>query len=1030
VPQYSFILVMRSRQTILSKCLEAKSEAVERGKGRNIITPPEKEPLWRQYLDKFKDPIIIVLLVVFCLSVAISIYEIVWMGKGTSMLLEPVGVLVALLLATGIAFLFEVKANKEFEILNKVKDDRPIVVYRAVQLNKDSERSVVLNLDETEPDQKVDSTPDKEDYYVNEGLEIADIVLNPVPENDSFANKVAFDYLRDTLEGDNPFCEKSAIEDIADKQTKEQGVEAVRSEGDQVLSGRHKSVVELIARPFRIKKQDVVVGDVVYLESGDEVPADGTLLLSNSLKVDESKFTGEIYAKKGVGEENSDPNATYPSDFLLRGSMIIEGSCYYVVTAVGDLTEEGKGVALTREGSDVETPLNQQLDQLGGWISKASFIVATLIVIGRTVLFFLSDSYLADGDFDWLHFAEFMLSSIMIAVTLIVVAVPEGLPMSVTVSLALSMRKMLKANNLVRKLHACETMGATTVICTDKTGTLTKNQMDVVATDFYGVNSDKIIELNIAVNSTAELTSDDGAEVRVIGNPTEGALLKWLKKCGSDYENYRRGVSVISQQPFSTETKYMETTVKLEDGRCFRLVKGAPEIVLSMCDAIAGSKSAEYVNGTLEHYQNRAMRTLGFAYQEVVSGKSNPLLFVGVVGIADPVRDDVIEAIDTCRNRAGVRVIIVTGDTPGTANEIGRQIGLLDAGEAQQSITGPEFAAMSDEEALALVADKNFKIISRARPDDKARLVTLLQRAGHVVAVTGDGTNDAPALSKAQVGLSMGDGTSRAKEASDITIIDNSFSSINMAIMWGRSLYRNIRRFIIFQMTINLCACLIVLLGAFLGLESPLTVTQMLWVNLIMDTFAAMALSSLPPDRSVLNEPPRNPDSHIIDASMLKRIIGAGLFFFIFLSGLWQFLGHVNAETVAQMFDAEDLRAFFSGVLEPAKAHMTGHDMGVFFTTFVLLQFWNIFNAKYFRTKRSLIIDFVDLFRNRKAVVESNSSGFWLIVAVILVGQVLIVNFAGSFFNVTSLPLEDWLWLLLLTSPVLIVPDIIRTVKR
>ena len=916
---------MKSGKTILSHCLEVDSKVVERGKGRNVITPPEKESLWRQYFDKFKDPIIIVLLVVFCLSVAISIYEILWMGKGASMLLEPVGVLVALLLATGIAFLFEVKANKEFEILNKVKDDRPIVVYRLVR---------------------------------------------------------------------------------------EAGKQSVAT-----------------PRPFRIKKQDVVIGDVVYLESGDEVPADGVLILSNSLKVDESKFTGELYANKGVGEQHADPNATYPSDFLLRGAMIIEGNCYYKVTAVGDETEEGKGVALTREGSDVETPLNRQLDQLGGWISKASFIIAILIIIGRTILFFVSNNATVDGGFDWLHFAEFMLSSVMIAVTLIVVAVPEGLPMSVTVSLALSMRKMLKANNLVRKLHACETMGATTVICTDKTGTLTKNQMVVVETDFYS-DDNSLIVLNMSVNSTAECIIEADNSLRTIGNPTEVALLKWLRDEGEDYVHYRRGVTVMSQQPFSTETKYMETTVQMVDGRVLRLIKGAPEIVLSMCDEIVGSKSAEYVAHTLEQYQNRAMRTLGFAYQEVVSGKSNPLLFAGVVGIADPVRDDVIEAIDTCRNRAGVRVIIVTGDTPGTANEIGRQIGLLAADEAPQSVTGPQFAAMSDQEAMALVADANFKIISRARPDDKARLVMLLQRVGHVVAVTGDGTNDAPALSKAQVGLSMGDGTSRAKEASDITIIDNSFSSINMAIMWGRSLYRNIRRFIIFQMTINLCACLIVLLGAFLGLESPLTVTQMLWVNLIMDTFAAMALSSLPPDRGVLNEPPRNPDSHIIDTPMLKRIVGTGLLFFIFLSGMWQMLGHINATTVADMFEPENIRNLFSSILEPAKAHMTGHDMGVFFTTFVLLQFWNIFNAKYFRTNRSLIVDIVDLFRNRKAVMESNSSGFWFIVAVILLGQVLIVNFAGSFFNVTKLPIEDWLWLLLLTSPVLIIPDVIRTIRR
>ena len=897
---------MKRKQSILQNCLAQGSDEVEKGLGRNIITPPEKESLWRQYFEKFKDPIIIVLLVVFALSVGISLYEIIWMDKGISMMLEPVGVLVALLLATGIAFIFEVKANKEFEILNKVKDDRPVVVYRSVQLSKEDEQAVSLNYMPT-AEEKTDVIPNKDRCYVNEGLNVEDVESNPAPVSDSIADKVEFDYQRDSLEGDNVFLVKEVDADAAGKKSDEDQevtveVKSVQVPEPELQAEEHKSAVVLIVRPYRIKKQDVVVGDVVYLESGDEVPADGYLILSNSLKVDESKFTGELYANKGVGEEYNNPNATYPTDFLLRGALIIEGNCYYKVTAVGDDTEEGKGVALTREGSDVQTPLNMQLDQLGGWISKASFIVAALIVIGRTMLFFLSENTTVGGGFDWLHFAEFMLSSIMIAVTLIVVAVPEGLPMSVTVSLALSMRKMLKANNLVRKLHACETMGATTVICTDKTGTLTKNQMVVMATDFYGVNNDKIIELNIAVNSTAELAVEANDEVRVIGNPTEGALLKWLKESGKDYENYRHNVTIVSQQPFSTEKKYMETTIRMADGREFRLVKGAPEIVLSMCNAIAGSRGEKHVHKTLTEYQNKAMRTLGFAYQEVLKGRHSQLIFVGVVGIADPVREDVIEAIDTCRNHAGVRVIIVTGDTPGTANEIGRQIGLLAPNEPPQTVTGPEFAAMSDSEALKLLEKDSFKIISRARPDDKARLVTLLQQLNHVVAVTGDGTNDAPALSKAQVGLSMGDGTARAKEASDITIIDNSFSSINKAIMWGRSLYLNIRRFIIFQMTINLCACLIVLLGAFLGLESPLTVTQMLWVNLIMDTFAAMALSSLPPDKSVLNEHPRDPKSHIINRSMLKRICGAGLFFFVFLAAFWQLLGHIDVDTVADLF--------------------------------------------------------------------------------------------------------------------------------
>ena len=461
-----------------------------------------------------------------------------------------------------------------------------------------------------------------------------------------------------------------------------------------------------------------------------------------------------------------------------------------------------------------------------------------------------------------------------------------------------------------------------------------------------------------------------------------------------------------------------------------RFIKGAPEIVLGMCDAIAGGQTREHVDKTLQLYQGKAMRTLGFACQLVGNGASAETVFLGVVGIADPVREDVKEAITMCKENAGVRVIIVTCDTPCTANEIGRQIGLLSDGEENQTITGPEFAAMSDDEAKELLGNRNFKIISRARPDDKARLVMLLQSIGEVVAVTGDGTNDAPALSKAQVGLSMGDGTSRAKEASDITIIDNSFSSINKAIMWGRSLYLNIRRFIIFQMTINVCACLIVLLGSFIGLDSPLTVTQMLWVNLIMDTFAAMALSSLPADRTVLYDKPRDPDSHIIDRKMLCRILGSGLLFFVLLAGLWQLLWHTNISSVKDLLSPDSLKLFFAGFsnMNKVKSHLSGYELGVFFSIFVMLQFWNLFNAKYFRTGRSLIQDIARLFTAPKTVKESYSAGFLWIAFAIVVGQVVIVTYAGAMFNVAPLSLADWGWILLITSPVLIVVDVVRFV--
>lgn len=909
----------KDKNSYLNRALVSTSQEVNEGKGKNIIPPPERESLWKAYLEKFKDPIIIVLLVVFLFSVIVALYEIFVVGKGFDLLLEPSGVLMALLLATGVGFIFEVKAAKEFDILNKVKDSRPVKVYRR---RTASERASLVS----------------------------------------------------------------------------------------------------------ISKQDVVVGDIVRLESGDEIPADGYLVDALQLRVDESNFTGETYANKYLNEEDFDADATYPSNFLLRGATIIEGSAVMCVSAVGSATEEGRGVAQASEGSDVDTPLNQQLAQLGKWISKASFIIASLIIVGRIVsfLFFEPTPW---SELTFIEIAEFALASIMIAVTLIVVAVPEGLPMSITISLALSMRRMLKQKSLVRKLHACETMGAATVICTDKTGTLTMNRMTVVEYQPLDSDVEELFIDSMAVNSTAELGEEDGREV-VIGNPTEGALLMWLRSINIDYREVRDRYQIVAQQPFSTETKYMASEViDTKSGCRLRLVKGAPEIVMAMCQSIAGGRERSDIEQQLLGFQHRAMRTLGFAIERMDG--NGGLTFVGIIGIADPIRDDVREAIETCRNNAGVRVIIVTGDTPGTATEIGRQLGLIDGIEGEV-ITGPEFARLTDDEARAMLSTPALKIIARARPDDKARLVMLLQDNGEVVAVTGDGTNDAPALSKAQVGLSMGDGTSRAKEASDITIIDNSFSSINRAIMWGRSLYLNIRRFIIFQMTINLSACLIVLLGAFIGLESPLTVTQMLWVNLIMDTFAAMALSSLPADRGVLNEPPRNPSSHIISRPMLRRIVGAGLCFFVILVGLWQLLHHVEITSVRDIISSQSLSLFaesissMSGKAEP----LTRYELGVFFSVFVILQFWNMFNAKYFATRRSLILDLVDLVRNPQAVKESYSLYFILIAVVIVAGQMLIVNFASNLFGVAPLSLSDWGWIIVLTSPVLLIPDIVRLVRR
>lgn len=909
------------KQDVLDKCLRIDSKEVIDGKGKNIIPPPEKEPLWKAFLEKFKDPIIIVLLIVFCLSVCVSIYELLFQGRSTDVLFEPIGVLVALLLATGVGFIFEVKAGKEFDILNQVNDDSPVKVYR---------------------------------------------------------------------------CDNN---------------------GEPHM--------------YNIKRQDVVPGDIVKLESGDEIPADGVLLESISLRIDESNFTGEPHIKKSEKETEFKKDATYPTNFLLRGSLVIEGVGLYRVSAVGTETVEAKGFALEHDNTKVVTPLNKQLNRLANIISKISLVIAIIILVGRLTFFFYFDGN-STNNTDIIAIIEYILNSIMIAVTLIVVAVPEGLPMSVTLSLAMSMRRMMKENNLVRKLHACETMGAATVICTDKTGTLTKNEMSVVSTKFCGNDNDALlIKLNMAVNSSAELTTDKDGKTMAIGNPTEGAMLKWLKNQNIDYYNIRKKTSVISQVPFSTEKKYMESTVKLDDGRTIRFVKGAPELLMNMCDILAGGSSIKEVETELASYQNRAFRTLGFAYQDIDRPDSK-LIFLGVVGIADPIRDDVAEAIDICRNHAGVRVIIVTGDTPGTANEIGRQIGLTSSEKEPQRITGPEFAQMSHDDALALVKNPDFSILSRARPEDKARLVMLLQEAGEVVAVTGDGTNDAPALSKAQIGLSMGDGTARAKEASAITILDNSFSSINKAILWGRSLYINIRRFILFQMTINVSACLIVMIGASIGIDSPLTVTQMLWVNLIMDTFAAMALSSLPADKRVMESKPRNPNSHIINKSMLKNILGFGFVFTIILLCLWQFLWHNNISETTGAYTTicnSSIKDFFLGLFDfsKSKAHLSTYEAGFFFTTFVMLQFWNLFNAKYYSSGRSLLLDIIALFKGRNLFKTTFSKWFLVIILTILVGQIIIINFAGPLFNVAPLRLTDWIFILSITSPVLIIVDLTRT---
>ena len=865
--------------------------------GANLLTPPKRPSLLKLYLEKFEDPVVRVLLIAAVFSLIISVIE--------NEYAETIGIIAAILLATGIGFYFEYDANKKFDLLNAVTEETLVKVIR---------------------------------------------------------------------------------------------------------NGRIQE----------IPRKDVVVGDIVVLETGEEIPADGELIEAISLQVNESNLTGEPVVNKTIIEADFDEEATYASNLVMRGTTVVDGHGSMKVLRVGDATEIGKVARQSTEQTTEPTPLNIQLTKLANLIGKIGFTVAGLAFL----IFFIKDVVLyfdfgaLNGWHDWLPVLERTLKYFMMAVTLIVVAVPEGLPMSVTLSLALNMRRMLATNNLVRKMHACETMGAITVICTDKTGTLTQNLMQVHEPNFYGLKDggkladddiSRLIAEGISANSTAFLEeTGEGEKPKGVGNPTEVALLLWLNSQKRNYLELREGARVLDQLTFSTERKFMATLVKSPlIGKKVLYIKGAPEIVLGKCKEVIldGRRvdSVEYrstVEAQLLGYQNMAMRTLGFAFRLVEDNEpddcvalvsENNLNFLGVVAISDPIRPDVPAAVAKCQS-AGIGIKIVTGDTPGTATEIARQIGLWKPEDTEHNrITGVAFAELSDEEALDRVMD--LKIMSRARPTDKQRLVQLLQQKGAVVAVTGDGTNDAPALNHAQVGLSMGTGTSVAKEASDITLLDDSFNSIGTAVMWGRSLYKNIQRFIVFQLTINFVALLIVLLGSIVGTELPLTVTQMLWVNLIMDTFAALALASIPPSESVMNDKPRRSTDFIISKAMQHNIFGVGTLFLVVLMAMIYYF--TNAD-----------------------GGMTVQRLTIFFTFFVMLQFWNLFNARVFGTTASAF----------KGLTKSY--GMELIVLAILGGQFLIVQFGGAVFRTEPLDWQTWLIIIGSSSLVLWIGELIRLVKR
>ncbi|MFC4666152.1 calcium-translocating P-type ATPase, PMCA-type [Falsiporphyromonas endometrii] len=875
--------------------------------GNNILTIKKRDSIWLKLFAKFADPLIIVLLIAALLSALISCYEYWHLHSSVSIFIEPLGILFAVLLATGLSFLFELKAEKEFDILNQVNDDEAYEVIREGSVQQ-------------------------------------------------------------------------------------------------------------------VPKKDIVVGDIVIIEAGCEIPADGVLLESVHLIVDESSLTGESSCRKTVDHAQFDKNATYASNMVFRGTKVLVGHAIYTVQTVGDATENGKVFESTQIDNSTKTPLNEQLFKLSAFITKMSYIIALIIIASRCIRFFTD----AGDNWTLIEFVTYFLRSLMLSVTVVVVAVPEGLPMAVTLCLAYSMRRMIKSNNLVRKLHACETMGATNVICTDKTGTLTKNQMEVSSVVFYGLPHEQdlndsefsfYVKEGVSVNCTAQLDFS-GDTPRPLGNPTESALLLWLFKHGVYYIDYRNDAKVINEIPFSTEYKFMAVEVLSGCGKRILYVKGAPEIIYGMCSHYPNGLDWSSFDAKIKSFQEDSMRTLAFAYKvldphemaiDQTTIVAKDIHFMGFVAIEDAVREDVKDAVRSCRD-AGIDIKIVTGDNPITTRRVAQEIGLwTDEDNDLSMMTGPEFEALSDDELIH--RSDSLKVVARAKPQDKKRLVECLMKRGHVVAVTGDGTNDAPALKAAHVGLSMGSGTGVAKEAGDITILDDSFASIRKAVMWGRSLYLNIQRFLLFQLTVNLAACLVVLISSFMGSGTLLNVTQMLWVNLIMDSFAAVAFASIPPQDNLMKQHPRDRKQFIITPKMGTLIGIMGAVFAVSLLSCYAFFLHTDIEPGA-----------FSNIFnytwrDFSRGEITPYEHSLFFNIFVLLQFWNMLNAKAFLSGGS-------------AFRFKGCKGFLLIWALVLIGQIVIITFGGEVFHVCSLSIEDWVITLILTFPVVAIGELVRIVQK